>query len=60
MDFVCTADDMHPYACDGPGKCIHCDRRQVKGHVPSLCVLCRETPLVERKPGPSLKIAGGN
>jgi ferredoxin len=24
--FVCTGADMHPYACDGPGKCIHCDR----------------------------------
>ena len=25
--FSCTSEDLHPYECDGPGKCRHCDRR---------------------------------
>ena len=24
--FFDTASNFHPYECDGPGKCIHCDR----------------------------------
>lgn len=22
---ICSSEDMHPYNCDGKGKCIHCD-----------------------------------
>lgn len=40
VGFVCTADDMHPYNCDGPKKCIHCDRKRSKHHLVSLCALC--------------------
>ena len=40
---ICTSSDMHPYECDGPGKCVHCDRRRLKGHKPSKCFLCHET-----------------
>jgi hypothetical protein len=25
----CTSEDMHPYECDGVGRCCHCDRRMV-------------------------------
>lgn len=24
-----TAENFHPYECDGPGRCCHCDRRMV-------------------------------
>lgn len=43
---VCTGHDMHPYNCDGPGKCIHCDAKLVRasktrrGHNPARCWLC--------------------
>jgi len=39
--FFCTAEDMHPYNCDGEGKCIHCDRRRTEDHDPDKCALCR-------------------
>lgn len=47
--FYDTASNFHPYECDGPGKCIHCDRRKVvfdtQGtrqveHDPATCALC--------------------
>lgn len=25
--FLDTASNFHPFECDGPGKCVHCDRR---------------------------------
>lgn len=40
---ICSPDDMHPYNCLGKGRCIHCDRRRFKGHVPSRCALCNDT-----------------
>ncbi len=36
----CTAEDMHPYNCFGPGKCSHCDRTVSATHDPRLCALC--------------------
>lgn len=38
--FVCMTDDMHPYECDGPGKCLHCDREDNDRHDPITCALC--------------------
>ena len=25
--FLDPSSNFHPYECDGPGKCIHCDRK---------------------------------
>lgn len=38
--FVDTSENFHPYECDGPGKCRHCDRRVSEGHDPAACGLC--------------------
>lgn len=38
--FLETADNFHPYACDGPGRCVHCDRRDTTDHDPNRCALC--------------------
>ena len=36
-----AASNFHPYECDGPGKCVHCDRLYVTGeHDPATCALC--------------------
>ena len=49
--FYCTTDHMHPYECDGPGKCVHCDREyrlevnhleQEREHDPATCELCKD------------------
>lgn len=48
--FACVSGDFHPYECDGPGKCRHCDRREIQadydpqggGHDPRTCELCEE------------------
>lgn len=40
--FICTSEDMHPYECDGPTKCIHCDKKKFKGHDPKKCALCKD------------------
>jgi hypothetical protein len=39
---VCYASDMHPYNCDGPGKCIHCDETKTERHDPKRCWLCHD------------------
>lgn len=51
MTFACHSENFHPYECDGPGKCRHCDRREIQaaydpdgGHNPETCELCAETP----------------
>jgi hypothetical protein len=47
---ICTADDFHPYECDGRGKCVHCDRRTVKGrHLVSKCGFCQDDKPTPRK-----------
>lgn len=28
VGFYDTASNFHPYECDGPGRCVHCDRRK--------------------------------
>ena len=47
--FLDVAANFHPYDCDGPGKCIHCDRLHVPhpkfpkplySHDPANCELC--------------------
>ena len=35
-----TSSNFHPFECDGPGKCIHHDRRHVGEHDPATCALC--------------------
>ena len=55
--FVDTSANFHPYECDGPGKCVHCDRLVVvrssdEGtsyyeHHPMDCALCAETAPTE-------------
>lgn len=40
-----TPDDLHPYQCLGPGKCIHCDKKaQGPDHDPKTCNLCNFDP----------------
>ena len=44
------AENFHPYECDGPGKCRHCDRAVITrvdeqgtlitDHHPASCALC--------------------
>lgn len=38
--FLCGSSSFHPYECDGPGKCLHCDRNTGQGHDPRECALC--------------------
>jgi len=40
--FVVTADDLHPYECNGMygGSCKHCDRLKTEEHDPDTCELC--------------------
>jgi hypothetical protein len=47
--FVCTPTDMHPYNCDGPGLCVHCDHTRTAKHNPDRCVLCLNNP-PQRRP----------
>ena len=42
LTIACTAEDMHPYNCDGEGKCIHCDKRPTIDHDPNECALCND------------------
>ena len=35
-----SPDDLHPFECDGPGKCIHHDRKVTETHDPAKCPLC--------------------
>ena len=37
LDWSCN---FHPYECDGPGKCVHCDRAFTDAHDPATCALC--------------------
>jgi hypothetical protein len=37
---VDPSSNLHPYECDGPGHCIHCDRAETEMHNPTDCVLC--------------------
>ena len=39
---ICTASSMHPYNCNGPGKCIHCDEVPSESHAPKTCALCMD------------------
>ena len=41
MTFLCSTSDLHPYECDGPGRCVHCDRAVAGTHDPETCALCR-------------------
>lgn len=38
--FLDPSSNFHPYECDGPGNCIHCDRRTTTDHAPASCALC--------------------
>lgn len=38
--FVDPSSNLHPYECDGPGSCVHCERRVMLSHDPSTCALC--------------------
>jgi hypothetical protein len=38
--WVDTSANLHPYECDGPGKCEHCDHTKNKTHDPETCALC--------------------
>ena len=39
--FVCVAENMHPYNCNGPRRCVHCDRKTTEHHKVSRCEFCR-------------------
>ncbi len=53
---VCYSSDMHPYNCDGPGKCHHCDTKKFEGHDPRRCWLCWDGD-PDGPPGPCSTIA---
>lgn len=47
--FFDPSSNFHPYECDGPGRCIHCDRKIIAAggsrggpysHHPADCMLC--------------------
>jgi hypothetical protein len=38
--FVDPSSNFHPYECDGPGKCPHCDKTVSDQHDPETCELC--------------------
>jgi hypothetical protein len=48
--FYDTAENFHPYECNGPGKCDHCDRDENDRHDPSQCALC--DPDYDMQPNP--------
>jgi hypothetical protein len=48
--FYDTAENFHPFECDGKGKCRHCDRRKDSGHDPATCALC--DPDYDMQPNP--------
>lgn len=50
--FMDTSENFHPYECDGPGKCRHCDRRKDDSHDPATCALC--APYDHGPPPPTL------
>ena len=39
--FLDGASNFHPYECNGPGHCIHCDRLVTPNHDPGHCALCQ-------------------
>jgi len=39
--FLDGASNFHPYECNGPGWCIHCDRLVTPNHDPEHCALCQ-------------------
>jgi hypothetical protein len=39
--FTDESSNFHPYECDGPGNCIHCDRLVSATHEPATCALCQ-------------------
>lgn len=49
--FLDTADDFHPFECDGPGFCVHCDHTVTPNHDPASCALCdvEEEMRIERE-----------
>lgn len=38
--FMDGPSNFHPYECDGPGRCIHCDQKHTSHHDPQICALC--------------------
>lgn len=42
--FVDPSSNFHPYECDGPGKCQHCDHTRTPTHDPDECWLCHDGP----------------
>jgi hypothetical protein len=38
--FIDSTSNLHPYECDGPGECLHCDREISTKHDPNTCALC--------------------
>ena len=51
--FVEVSENFHPYECDGPSKCIHCDRGKRGEHDPATCALC--DPEYDYAPNPHWK-----
>ena len=53
--FLDTPENLHPYECNGPGQCMHCDRRfdediHMREHDPATCSLC--DPDYDGQPNP--------
>ena len=49
--FMDVPSNFHPFACDGRGKCVHCDRASTENHHPDVCALC--DPEYDMQPNPA-------
>lgn len=49
--FVDTAENFHPWECDGPGRCRHCDQHKDDTHDPATCALCEPIEPVAEEAG---------
>lgn len=40
--FFDMASNFHPFDCDGPDECVHCDRAVTDQHDPETCSFCKD------------------
>lgn len=48
--FIDPLVNLHPFECNGPGKCYHHDRLKTPTHDPETCLLC--DPEYDMEPNP--------
>mgnify|MGYP000444780375 CR=1 FL=1 len=50
--FYDPSSNLHPYECDGPGECIHCDQETTSKHDPNTCALCDDAAAIRARRDP--------